>query len=121
MGLEGSEILMEGSLLGSKVVLNEFIAFQELGSMKKSLDPRKADLCHLTLRFCEFFQSWHLCFRYSGSLPGEKKHTCKARIPGDAGRGAGKPAERYACWFCNTFLRRDCLWVIKSTNVFLPL
>ena len=53
--------------------------------------------------------SRHLCFRYSGSLPGEKKHTCKARIPGDAGRGAGKPAERYACWFCNTFLRRDCL------------
>ena len=88
-----------GSLADSSVSGSIFIV-QVLGNII-------FDLCYLTLRFCEFFQSWHLCFRYSGSLPGEKKHACKACIPGDAGRGAGKPAERHACWFCNTFLRKD--------------
>lgn len=42
MGFGGSDILKAGELLGSKLVLNEFVAFGKLGPMLKSLDPRTA-------------------------------------------------------------------------------
>ena len=37
MGLDGGEILRAGQLLGEKLVLNEFVAFQSLGEVIKSL------------------------------------------------------------------------------------
>ena len=40
MGLDGGEILRAGQLLGEKLVLNEFVAFQSLGEVIKSLDYR---------------------------------------------------------------------------------
>lgn len=38
MGLDPSEILMEGNLLGSKLVINEFVAFEQLGKIISSMD-----------------------------------------------------------------------------------
>lgn len=75
MGLEGSEILMEGSLLGSKVVLNEFIAFQELGSMIKSLDPRTGLICAIPLCGFANFSSLGICVSGIAVLCPEKKST----------------------------------------------
>ena len=75
MGLEGSEILMEGSLLGSKVVLNEFIAFQELGSMIKSLDPRTGLICAISLCGFANFSSLGICVSGIAVLCPEKKST----------------------------------------------
>ena len=40
MGLEGENILYAGELLGFKLVLNEFVAFQNLGQHLASLDYR---------------------------------------------------------------------------------
>lgn len=49
MGLDPSEILLEGNLLGSKLVLNEFVAFQQLGSMISSMDYRTGMICAISL------------------------------------------------------------------------
>lgn len=52
MGLSGDEILLAGQLLGSKLVLNEFVAFQELGSVIQTLNPRTALLLSISCRIC---------------------------------------------------------------------
>ncbi|ESV54929.1 nucleoside transporter [Streptococcus agalactiae LMG 14747] len=52
MGFDGKDILMEGSLLGNKVILNEFVSFQQLGEIIKSLDYRTALVA--TISLCGF-------------------------------------------------------------------
>lgn len=52
MGFNGKDILMEGSLLGKKLILNEFVSFQQLGSVIKSLDYRTALVA--TISLCGF-------------------------------------------------------------------
>lgn len=52
MGFNGRDILMEGSLLGNKLILNEFVSFQQLGSVIKSLDYRTALVA--TISLCGF-------------------------------------------------------------------
>lgn len=49
MGLDPSKILTAGELLGTKMVLNEFIAFGDLGSIIKTLDPRTALVMSVSL------------------------------------------------------------------------
>ena len=39
MGLSTSDATLAGQLLGSKLVLNEFVAFGQLGEIIKTLDP----------------------------------------------------------------------------------
>lgn len=75
MGLDGADILMEGNLLGSKLVLNEFVAFQELGSVIASMDPRAGMIC--TISLCGFanFSSLGICVSGIAVLCPEKKST----------------------------------------------
>ncbi len=49
MGLDSSHALTAGQLLGSKMVLNEFIAFGDLGKFIKTLDPRTALVMSISL------------------------------------------------------------------------
>ncbi|MFR3567997.1 MAG: NupC/NupG family nucleoside CNT transporter [Paraclostridium sordellii] len=49
MGLDSSHALTAGQLLGSKMVLNEFIAFGDLGKIIKTLDPRTALVMSISL------------------------------------------------------------------------
>ena len=49
MGLDPSNVLKAGELLGTKIVLNEFIAFGDLGTIIKSLDPRSALVMSISL------------------------------------------------------------------------
>lgn len=49
MGLDPSHILTAGQLLGTKMVLNEFIAFGDLGQIIKTLDPRTALVISISL------------------------------------------------------------------------
>ena len=49
MGLDPSNVLKAGELLGTKIVLNEFIAFGDLGAIIKSLDPRSALVMSISL------------------------------------------------------------------------
>ena len=61
MGLDPSEILLEGNLLGSKLVLNEFVAFQQLGSMISSMDYRTGMICAISLCGFANFSSLGIC------------------------------------------------------------
>lgn len=49
MGLDPSHVLTAGQLLGSKMVLNEFIAFGDLGQIINTLDPRTALVISISL------------------------------------------------------------------------
>lgn len=75
MGLDSAEILMEGNLLGSKLVLNEFVAFQELGASIKSMDPRTGMICAISLCGFANFSSLGICVSGIAVLCPEKKGT----------------------------------------------
>ncbi|WP_455540074.1 NupC/NupG family nucleoside CNT transporter [Terrisporobacter sp.] len=52
MGLDSNGATLAGQLLGSKLILNEFVAFGELGKVINTLDPRTALV--LTISLCGF-------------------------------------------------------------------
>ncbi len=52
MGLDANNAQLAGQLLGSKLVLNEFVAFGQLGEVIKTLDPRTALI--LSVSLCGF-------------------------------------------------------------------
>ena len=52
MGLDMNGVSLAGQLLGSKLVLNEFVAFGKLGEVIKTLDPRTALM--LSVSLCGF-------------------------------------------------------------------
>ena len=52
MGLDMNGVTLAGQLLGSKLVLNEFVAFGQLGEVIKTLDPRTALM--LSVSLCGF-------------------------------------------------------------------
>lgn len=73
MGFEGQNILMEGTLLGQKLILNEFIAFGELAPMFETLDARTALVA--TISLCGFanISSMGMCIGGIGVLCPEKR------------------------------------------------
>lgn len=75
MGLKGSDILVEGSLLGKKLILNEFIAFGELVPRLEAMDVRTAMVT--TISLCGFanVSSIGICIGGIGVLCPEKKGT----------------------------------------------
>lgn len=75
MGLEGDAILMEGALLGNKLILNEFIAFGELAGKLATLDARTGLIC--TISLCGFanISSMGMCIGSIGVLAPEKRGT----------------------------------------------
>ena len=52
MGLKPEDIGLAGQLLGSKLILNEFVAFSDLGQVINTLDPRTAMI--LSVSLCGF-------------------------------------------------------------------
>ncbi len=75
LGLDPSEILLEGNLLGSKLVLNEFVAFQQLGGMISSMDYRTWMICAISLCGFANFSSLGICVSGIAVLFPEKKST----------------------------------------------
>lgn len=73
MGFEGESILMEGSLLGNKLILNEFIAFGELAGKLSALDARTGLVA--TISLCGFanISSMGMCIGGIGVLAPEKR------------------------------------------------
>lgn len=80
MGFERSDILMEGTLLGSKLILNEFIAFGDLAGRLASLDARTALVA--TISLCGFanISSMGMCIGGIGVLCPEKRGTISRLI-----------------------------------------
>jgi len=75
MGLDGQEILMEGSWLGNKLILNEFVAFQDLGAIISNLDSRTAMVCSISLCGFANVSSLGICVSGIAVLCPEKKST----------------------------------------------
>lgn len=63
MGLDGAEILRAGQLLGEKLVLNEFVAFQTLGEVIQTLDYRTGLVMAISLVILQIYQVWEFVFQ----------------------------------------------------------
>lgn len=75
LGLDGKNILMEGSLLGDKLILNEFIAYEELAGQLHQLDPRTGLICAISLCGFANLSSMGICVGSIGVLCPEKRGT----------------------------------------------
>lgn len=75
MGLDGQNILMEGTLLGNKLIVNEFIAFKELGAVLDTLDPRTGMITAISLCGFANLSSLGICVSGIAVLCPEKKST----------------------------------------------
>lgn len=75
MGLDTKDILMEGSFLGNKLIVNEFVAFQDLGAILSTLDTRTGMICAISLCGFANLSSLGICVSGIAVLCPEKKST----------------------------------------------
>ena len=75
LGLEGKDALLEGALLGQKMIMNEFVAFGNLGEVIKSLDTRTAMVASISLAGFANVSSLGICVSGIAVLCPEKKST----------------------------------------------
>lgn len=68
LGLEGSYITEAGQLLGSKLILNEFVAFSDLGSMISAMDYRTGLVMTVALSGFANVGSMGICVSAIGAL-----------------------------------------------------
>lgn len=73
MGFDGAAALREGTLLGQKIALNEFVAFNSLGSFIDTLDARTAMMASISLAGFANIGSMAICVGGVGALCPEKK------------------------------------------------
>lgn len=81
LGMEGEYITEAGRLLGSKLVLNEFVAFADLGEMIKSMDYRTGLVMTVALSGFANVGSMGICVSAIGALCPEKKSTLARLAP----------------------------------------
>ena len=74
IGIPWHDAAAIGNLLGTRMVLNEFVAFAQLGTMKGSLDPRSFTIA--TFALCGFanFSSIGIQIGGIGALAPEQRH-----------------------------------------------
>ena len=74
LGVPWRDAATIGNLLGTRMVLNEFIAFAQLGTLKESLDPRSFTIA--TFALCGFanFSSIGIQIGGIGALVPERRH-----------------------------------------------
>ena len=74
MGLDGNEILTAGQLLGSKLILNEFVAFGTLGEIISSLSHRTGLILSISLAGFANVSSIGICISGIAALCPEKRN-----------------------------------------------
>jgi CNT family concentrative nucleoside transporter len=74
LGVPWRDAAVVGNLLGTRMVLNEFIAFAQLGPLKETLDPRSFTIA--TFALCGFanFSSIGIQIGGIGALVPERRH-----------------------------------------------
>ena len=74
LGVPWRDAPVIGNLLGTRMVINEFIAFDQLGKLKSSLDPRSVTIA--TFALCGFanFSSIGIQIGGIGALVPERRH-----------------------------------------------
>ncbi len=75
MGLDTNQVLMEGAFLGNKLIVNEFVAFQDLGKILSTLDYRTGIVCSTPLCGFANLSSLGICVSGIAVLCPEKKST----------------------------------------------
>ncbi len=75
MGLGGDNVLKAGELLGTKLVLNEFVAYGNLAPLLKSLDPRTSLMLCISLAGFANVGSIGICVSGIAVLCPEKRST----------------------------------------------
>ncbi len=75
MGLDFGDVLTEGTLLGNKLILNEFVAFQDLGKTLSSMDYRTGLVTAISLCGFANFSSLGICVSGIAVLCPEKRST----------------------------------------------
>ena len=75
MGLDNNQVLMEGAFLGNKLIVNEFVAFQDLGKILSTLDYRTGIVCSISLCGFANLSSLGICVSGIAVLCPEKKST----------------------------------------------
>ena len=90
IGVPGKDIGAVGSLLGTRTVINELVAYSDLGAMKAALDPRSVTIA--TFALCGFanFSSIGIGIQRIGALAPNKRDELaklgfRAMIPGTIG------------------------------------
>lgn len=73
MGFDTVNAMKEGTLLGQKIALNEFVAFGTLGTYIGTLDSRTAMMCAVSLAGFANVGSMGICVGGIGALCPEKK------------------------------------------------
>ncbi|WP_294404553.1 NupC/NupG family nucleoside CNT transporter [uncultured Clostridium sp.] len=74
MGLDGNEIFTAGQLLGSKLILNEFVAYEALGAVITSLSYRTGLILSLALAGFANVSSIGVCISGIAALCPEKRN-----------------------------------------------
>src|SRR5260370_9045468 len=67
IGVPWHDAAQIGNLLGTRMVLNEFVAFAQLGTMKGVLDPRSFTIA--TFALCRFANFISLCIHLPAIAP----------------------------------------------------
>ncbi len=73
MGVSWADSGIVGGLLGTRAVLNEFIAFAELGQLKATLDPRSFTIASFALAGFANFASVGIQIGGIGALAPDRK------------------------------------------------
>lgn len=81
LGMEGNYITEAGRLLGSKLVLNEFVAFADLGAVIKSMDYRTGLVMTVALSGFANLGSMGICVSAIGALCPEKRSVLARLAP----------------------------------------
>ena len=74
LGVSSADAPTVGNLLGTRMVLNEFVAYSQLGALKETLDPRSFTIA--TFALCGFanFSSIGIQIGGIGALAPERRH-----------------------------------------------
>jgi CNT family concentrative nucleoside transporter len=74
MGVPSRDAMVVGNLLGTRMVLNEFVAYSKLGPLRDSLDPKSFTIC--TFALCGFanFSSIGIQIGGIGALAPNRRH-----------------------------------------------
>ena len=75
LGLDVQDALLEGALLGQKMMMNEFVAFGDLGTKIANLDPRTGMIASISLAGFANLGSLGICVSGIAVLCPEKKST----------------------------------------------
>src|SRR4051812_38347128 len=103
MGVPWRDSGVIGTLLGTRMVLNEFIAYAQLGPMKDSLDPRSFTIASFALAGFANFSSVGIQLGGIGALAPERKADLarlgfRAMLAGEAGQFPSPPPPRVPSW-----------------------